>query len=134
MRLTLMVLFMLTPVLAAVPGAQTLAARLALETVPELNIVASSGDATEARYTLASKNGVGPVVGAVERHLLAEGWASHPSVSEPPSPGSAQQVAAFVRAAELLELRAAPAGRNNLVDLRLTLITGGPPEQLAGAP
>lgn len=131
MRLTLMVLFMLTPVLAAVPGAQTLAARLALEAVPELNIVASSGDATQARYTLVSENGVGPVVGAVERHLLAEGWASHPSVSEPPNSG---QVAAFVRADELLELRAAPAGRDNLVDLSLTLLTGGPPEQLADAP
>jgi len=142
--LFLMSVPMLMPVSAATPvkqvvaaqplSTQTLAARLALETLPELEIVASTGDATQARYTVVSEGGLAPVVGVVQDHLLAQGWASHPNVTEPPAPapGRAQRQVSFVQGSDLLELRAAQL-EDNRVSLRLTLISLEAPPQVAEA-
>ena len=139
MRLIVVLMLLLTPAFAAAPGGQTLAARLALDTLSELQIVALSGDETHANYALVSKRGVRPVLGAVQKKLLAEGWALHPNRGKTPpdatpSPGVAnlwptgRQVRSFVRADEFLEVRAASAGRSPLVSLSLTLIVGDAPE------
>lgn len=145
MRFIVGLMLLLTPAFAAAPGGQTLVARLALDTLSELQIVASSGDETHANYTLVSKRGVRPVLGAVQKKLLAEGWALHPNLSETP-PGTApslrapnprvtgRQVRSFVRANEFLEVRAAPVGRSQLVSLSVTLIVGDAAEQGATAP
>lgn len=142
MHLIVGLLMLLTSAFAAVPEVQTLAARLALDTLSELQIVNSSGDATHANYTLVSKAGVRPVLGAVQTKLLADGWVSHPNLGET-SPGTAprrgglnlfttgRQVRSFVCANELLEVRAAPVGRSRLISLRLTLLVGDAPEQVA---
>lgn len=133
----------LLPVLAATPveqsaaaqplSAQTLAARLALEALPELKILSAQGDATQVHYTVAA-DGLAPVVGAVREHLLAEGWASHPNVTEPPTPapGRAQRQLSFVQGGDLLELHAAQL-EGEQVSLRLTLISLEAPPQVAEA-
>lgn len=138
-------MLLLTPAFATEPGRQTLVARLALNMLSELQIVASSGDEIHANYTLVSKVGVRPVLGAVQKKLLADGWAFHPNLGETPpdtnsSPGaphlrtSGRQVRSFVRADEFLEVRVAPVGRSQLVSLSLTLIIGDAAEQDATAP
>lgn len=137
-------LMLLTTAFAAAPEGLTLAARLALDTISELKIVTSSGDDTHASYTLVSQEGVRPVLGAVQKKLLSEGWADHPNVSEASAPaapnlapnlqGSGGQLRSFIRGGEFLEVRAAPVGRSHLITLRLTLIIGGTPGQVAAAP
>ena len=139
-KLFLLSLFIaLLPVSVATPvtqplSAQTLAARLALETLPGLEILAMRGDATQVHYTVAAADGLAPVVGAVQDHLLAEGWASHPNVTEPPAPvpGRAQRLVSFVQGSDLLELRAAQL-EGEQVSLRLTLISLEAPPQVAEA-
>jgi len=144
-RFIVELMLLLTPAFAAAPEGQTLVARLALNTLSELQIVASSGDETHANYTLLSKVGVRPVLGAVQKKLLADGWASHPNLSETPlgtipSPGApnlratSRQVRSFVRANEFLEVRVAPVGRSQLVCLSLTLTIGDAAEQGVTAP
>lgn len=138
-KLFLLSLFIaLLPVSVATPvtqplSAQTLSARLALETLPELNILATRGDATQVHYTVAA-DGLAPVVGVVQDHLLAEGWASHPNVTEPPAPvpGRAQRQLSFVQGGDLLELRAAQL-EGARISLRLTLISLEAPPQVAEA-
>jgi hypothetical protein len=146
MRITIRLLMLLLPVLLpvsiATPGVvvagpvalQALAARLALETLPELNILATRGDATQVHYTVASADGLAPVVGVVQDHLLAEGWVSHPNVTEPPAPvpGRAQRQLSFVQGSDLLELRAAQL-EGERISLRLTLISLEAPPQVAEA-
>lgn len=135
MRFIVGLLLLLSPAFAAAPLGQMLAERLALDTLSELQIVASSGDETHANYTLQSKEGVRPVLDAVQEKLLSEGWAAHPNVGEaspsPSAPGDTGELMSFVRANEFLEVRAAPVARSRLVDLRLTLIVGDAPEQVA---
>ena len=139
MRFIVGLMLLLTPAFAAAPGGHMLTARLALNTLPGLQIVTSSGDERHANYTLVSKGGVRPVLGAVQKKLLAEGWASHPNLigtppSTKPSPrapnlrATGRQVRSFVRKNEFLEVRAASAGRSPLVSLSLTLIVGDAPE------
>lgn len=133
MRFIVGLLLLLTPAFAAAPGGQTLAARLALESLSGLEIVASSGDETHANYTLVSAGGVQPVLNAVQKKLIAEGWSPHPSLGETPgTPGT--QARAFVLANEFLEARAAPAGQRQRVSLNVVLIVGDAPRQLAVAP
>jgi hypothetical protein len=145
MRFIMGLMLLLTPAFAAALGGQTLVARLALDTLSELQIVASSGDETHANYTLVSKVGVRPILGTVQKKLLADGWASHPNLSETPlgtspSPGTpnlratGRQVRSFVRANEFLEVRVAPVGRSQLVSLSLTLIIRNAAEQGATSP
>lgn len=130
--LTLLPLSVATPVTQAV-AAQTLAARLALGALPGLEILAMRGDATQVHYTVAA-DGLAPVVGVVQDHLLAQGWASHPNVTEPlaPVPGRAQRLVSFVQGSDLLELRAAQLDGEQ-VSLRLTLISLEAPPQVAEA-
>lgn len=130
--LTLLPLSVATPVTQAV-AAQTLAARLALGALPGLEILAMRGDATQVHYTVAA-DGLAPVVGVVQDHLLAQGWASHPNVTEPPAPvpGRAQRLVSFVQGSDLLELRAAQLDGEQ-VSLRLTLISLEAPPQVAEA-
>ena len=147
MRITLLILTLLT--LGAAWGQksgalQTLAERLNLEAVAALAIVSSQGDATHASYRLISQQGVRPVLGAVERKLLAEGWVSHPNLDEgemgekapnallPDSRG--RQLRTFVQGEELLEVLAAPVGRSNFVSLRLNLISAEPARPVAALP
>lgn len=135
--LTLLPLSVATPVTQAVAAqplsAQTLAARLALGALPGLEILAMRGDATQVHYTVAA-DGLAPVVGVVQDHLLAQGWASHPNVTEPlaPVPGRAQRLVSFVQGSDLLELRAAQLDGEQ-VSLRLTLISLEAPPQVAEA-
>lgn len=130
--LTLLPLSVATPV-TQVAAAQTLAARLALGELPGLEILAMRGDATQVHYTVAA-DGLAPVVGVVQDHLLAQGWASHPNVTEPPAPvpGRAQRLVSFVQGSDLLELRAAQLDGEQ-VSLRLTLISLEAPPQVAEA-
>lgn len=134
MQLIALLLMILTPAFAAAPVGPKLAERLALEAVPNLEIVLSASDAQTASYTVLSPDGVAPVVGAVEAHLLGRGWASHPNITEAPAPDAEAEVVSFVQGGELLELRAAQPGEPELVTLELSLISFGSPEQLAGAP
>lgn len=145
MRLTLLITTLLT--LGAAWGqtsglVQTLVERLKLETVATLEIVSSRGDATHASYRLVSLQGVRPVLGAVERKLLAEGWTSHPNLnegaSEPEMPNAllpdsrGRQLRTFAQGEELLEVLAVPVGRSNFVSLRLNLISAEPVRPVAG--
>lgn len=139
MRLIVGLILLLTPVFASASEARTLVERLALDSLSELRIVRSSGDETHANYTLVAERGVRPVLGAVQRRLLAQGWTAHPNLHEAsPSltPGrgglnlyaTGGQSRFFVRADELLEVRAAPVGRSRLVRLQLMLIAEDMPE------
>lgn len=147
MRLTLLITTLLT--LGAAWGqtgrlAPTLAERLKLETVATLEIVSSRGDATHASYRLVSLQGVRPVLGAVERKLLAEGWTSHPNLNEGASgtdipnallpDNRGRQLRTFAQGDELLEVLAAPVGRSTFVSLRLNLISAVPERPVAGLP
>lgn len=136
MRITLLLLSLLVAGAAwgQPPGSfQTLAERLNLEAVASLEIVSSKGDATHANYRLVSPQGVRPVLGAVERKLLAGGWVSHPNLNEGMPGGSApnallpdnrgRQLHTFVQGEELLEVLAAPVGRSTFVSLQLNLIS-----------
>lgn len=147
MRITLLMLTLLT--LGAAWGQQsgafqTLVERLNLEAVASLEIVSARGDATHASYRLVSQQGVRPVLGAVERKLIAEGWASHPNLGGGATEGNApnallpdsrgRQLRTFAQGTELLEVLAAPVGRSNFVSLRLNLISAEPERPVAGAP
>jgi hypothetical protein len=128
---------------AAQEPLQTLVERLNLAALKGLTIVSSEGDASTARYQLVSLRGVRPVLGAVERKLLAEGWAVHPNLDgeagrEAPNAGlpnaSGRQLRTFVQERELLEVMASPVGRSTLVSLRLNLISLEPSRPVAALP
>ncbi len=135
MRLIVGVLLLLTPVFAAPPEVPALGARLGIDRVPGLEILSSSGDDAEATYTVGSPQNVQTAANVVEAHLLGEGWAGHPNVTEPPAPkpGVTQQLRSFVQGAELLTLVATQAARE-AVTLQFTLIALGAPPQVAAAP
>ncbi len=140
MRTLMVLLLWLTPLWSWAQNAPTLPERLDLESLAALKIVTSSGDETHASYRLVSAQGVRPVVGAVRKKLVADGWASHPNLGmgEDNAPNSltpdmrGEQRLTFVQGRELLEVQVAPVGRSNLVSLRLNLISGEPPRPVAG--
>lgn len=140
MRTLLVLLLWLTPFSSWAQTAPTLPERLDLESLSALKIVASSGDETHASYRLVSAQGVRPVLGAVRRKLLNDGWVSHPSLQadEDDAPNSltpnvrGSQRLAFVQGQELLEVQVSPVGRSNFVSLSLNLISGEPPRPVAG--
>ncbi len=134
MRL-MVILLLLTPVFAAPTAASGLDLRLALDGVPGLEILSSSGDDAEATYTVGSPTNVQTAANIVEAHLLSEGWLGHPNITEPPAPkpGTTQQQRSFVQGGELLTLYASRVDRKN-VTLQFTLIVLEAPPQLANAP
>ncbi len=145
MRITLLMVTLLTLGGAWGQGSaptQTLVERLNLGTLAALNIVTSQGDATHATYRLVSLRGIQPVLGAVEKKLLSEGWASHPNLNEgedgAAGPGAllpgniGRQLRTYAQGAELLEVLAAPVGRSNFVSLQFNLISAEPERPVAG--
>ena len=128
-------LLLLTPVFAAPPPLPALGTRLGIDQVPGLTILSSSGDDTEASYTVGSPQNVQTAANIVEAHLLEMGWADHPNVTEPPAPkpGVTQQLRSFVQGSELLTLLASQTERE-AVTLQFTLVALGAPPQIAAAP
>lgn len=135
MRLIVGLLILLTPVFAAPPEAPALGARLGIDGVPGLVVLSSRGDDAEATYTVGSPQNVQTAANVVEAHLLGEGWAGHPNVTEPPAPkpGVTQQLRSFVQGSELLTLVATQVARED-VTLQFTLIALDAPPQVAAAP
>lgn len=128
-------LLLLTPVFAAPPPSPALGARLGIDQVPGLTILSSSGDDTEASYTVGSPQNVQTAANIVEAHLLGTGWTGHPNITEPPAlkPGVTQQLRSFVQEGELLTLYVSQKARE-AVGLRFTLVALGAPPQVAAAP
>lgn len=128
-------LLLLTPVFAAPPPSPALGARLGIDQVPGLTILSSSGDDTEASYTVGSPQNVQTAANMVEAHLLGTGWTGHPNVTEPPAPkpGVTQQLQSFVQEGELLTLYVSQRARE-AVSLRFMLVALGAPPQVAAAP
>ena len=128
-------LLLLTPVFAAPPPSPALGTRLGIDRVPGLTILSSSGDDTEASYTVGSPQNVQTAANVVEAHLLGTGWTGHPNVTEPPAPkpGVTQQLRSFVQGSELLTLLASQTERE-AVTLQFTLVALGAPPQVAAAP
>ena len=143
MRILLALTLLLSPLFAAAQQ-PTLVERFDLAALTALQIVSSKGDATHATYQLVSRRGVRPVLGALEKKLLGEGWLSHPNLTggpaDKPAPNAllpdnrGRQLVTFVQGSELLEVLAAPIGRSNLVSLRLNLIATEPSRPVVSLP
>ena len=132
----LVTLCSLTFVLAAPPAPGTLSTRLALEQTPGLDLTLQASDGLKARYNVNTPNNVPAVSEAVKTYLVAQGWLSHPNVSEAPTPkpGVVRRLESFVQGSDLLELRASQAEAQEGVALELTLISLEAPPQVAAAP
>lgn len=137
MRIPLSLLTLLTLFGGWAQNAPTLAARLNLEALAGLDIVASSSDEAQASYRLVSAQGVSPVLRAVQQKLLREGWAAHPNLDggDGAAPLSSalrgRRLVTFVQGRELLEVQVSPVGRSNFVSLRLNLINAEPSRPVA---